>query len=151
MRKRAAAGQSAEASVWLFAKGASQIAHLCVVVPRKDLTYRATGLHFFFPSRTPRHAFVLLSFSLSVPVRLVVPPYFIFLYDIRIKCAYVVIIKSEITSIKRWTCLEHRFVYREYNLVLSLGLVRLFFKTRNFICITEIFPILFLLFAFYFY
>lgn len=42
--ERAAARRGAEASVWLFAKGASQIAHLCVAEPRKDLTYRATGL-----------------------------------------------------------------------------------------------------------
>lgn len=57
VRERVAARQSAEASVWLFAKEASQIAHLCMAELRKDLTYRATGLQWLFlPSYTPPSA-----------------------------------------------------------------------------------------------
>lgn len=99
MRKRAA-GQSAEASVWLFAKGASQIAHLCVVEPRKDLTYRATGLHWLcLPLGTLSYSFLLfpfLSTSSCHPLRVS----FLYLRHTRKVHTLSVIIKSEMTSIK---------------------------------------------------
>ena len=97
-RKRAAAGQS----VWPFAKGALQIAHLCMVEPRKDFTYRASLHLFFLPLMYPSARFRASSFFSSFrvcPLHRVT--YIIFLYMQCIRCIHCyIIIKSEMTSMK---------------------------------------------------